>query len=440
MRCEESWIPRSIYTRELPPLFPYVNIGKARPSESAGIRRNFLKPSSLSGGVLRHPLRGNQDSAAEKRLPQFACSRPASALRGSVFCGAVASFAVGHFLVASGHVGKFQQGRRVQISEHIEAFLERRKGAMTLHVPVQEAAQLEDDVVAQFGKLLGLGKGTTRETPVDAALPGGWREIGDGERSSSESEDDNSDELSVDKKDDRRRRRRRRAVKARLEKRQGAARRMVQGSHLDEALRSRGNSTNAGNDRSAPLSEASQLLLSKESVNGGGGSRVFGTGRRSGGRGGGGGGSGVGRGLFGYEQGNVKRQDGDGEMGRAAGSTGADDDAATGAGDNAAERAEEFEGFDGGGRAVRVAVTWGDSGSGRERRGGAEQQKATGKQRFKDDAKTGVVSATKTNERKRETSAAAEGEVRARRGAKAKRGRGGGQSAGAAEGEARCRR
>ncbi|KAG5458369.1 MAG: hypothetical protein BJ554DRAFT_1412 [Olpidium bornovanus] len=43
------------------------------------------------------------------RFPQFACSRPASALRGSVFCGAVAAFAAGHFLVASGHVGKFQQ-------------------------------------------------------------------------------------------------------------------------------------------------------------------------------------------------------------------------------------------------------------------------------------------------------------------------------------------
>lgn len=26
--CEESWIPRSIYTRELPPLFLYVYIGK----------------------------------------------------------------------------------------------------------------------------------------------------------------------------------------------------------------------------------------------------------------------------------------------------------------------------------------------------------------------------------------------------------------------------
>ncbi|KAG5455801.1 MAG: hypothetical protein BJ554DRAFT_4658, partial [Olpidium bornovanus] len=34
MRCEESWIPRFIYTRELPPLFFYVYIGKARLSES----------------------------------------------------------------------------------------------------------------------------------------------------------------------------------------------------------------------------------------------------------------------------------------------------------------------------------------------------------------------------------------------------------------------
>ncbi|KAG5462819.1 MAG: hypothetical protein BJ554DRAFT_3425, partial [Olpidium bornovanus] len=39
---------------------------------------------------------------------RFACFRPASALRGSVFCGAAAAFAVGHLLVASGHVGKFQ--------------------------------------------------------------------------------------------------------------------------------------------------------------------------------------------------------------------------------------------------------------------------------------------------------------------------------------------
>ncbi|KAG5455497.1 MAG: hypothetical protein BJ554DRAFT_5069, partial [Olpidium bornovanus] len=172
---------------------------------------------------------------------------------------------------------------------------------------------------------------TTRGTPVDAAPPEGRPELGDGERFSSESENDDSDELSVDEEDDRRRRRRR---------------------HLDEALVERG--------ADAPLSEASQLLLSKESIDSRGGSRVlavrleFGTGGQSSGRGGPGGGSGVGRGLFEDEQGKQSggrsiraSRDGNGGMGRTAGLTGAGDDAA-----------ERFDGAMAGGEgAVLVAVT-----------------------------------------------------------------------------------
>ncbi|KAG5459704.1 MAG: hypothetical protein BJ554DRAFT_8343 [Olpidium bornovanus] len=122
--------------------------------------------------------------------------------------------------------------------------------------------------------------------------------------------------------------------------------------------------------------------------------------------------------------------------------------------------------------AVRVAVTWGDSGSGR--RGGAEQQKATGKRRFEDEAKTGVVAETNASAKtsgktsaktgaaaerwwndaekvlRKQPNAAAQEAKRAASNAKnddavfpnagvaeAARGRDGGRSAGTAEGKAR---
>lgn len=62
--------------------------------------------------------------------------------------------------------------RRVQIRKGIQTLLEGRQRTLTPHVPVQEAAQLGDDVVSQLGELLGFGDGARQlEFGKEALLP-----------------------------------------------------------------------------------------------------------------------------------------------------------------------------------------------------------------------------------------------------------------------------